>query len=167
MLVKNRSKSIAAVGLEVAAIAGLLSCILIPILYWSKLPDSIPIRFISKPDVWSGKGSIFLLPIFCIGLYLMLSGVVWLQRHTEQLESPKLGEEQKHLLGEIGIFSILRIKTIVMWLFAYIEWRNVLIATGKVSSLGVGTNLIILALFASIIYIFIRYLIFTRGMQRD
>ena len=166
MLVRNRTDYIA-VSLEIAAIAGLLCSIIIPILYWSKLPDSIPIHFISKPGVWSGKGSIFLLPIFCIGSYLMFSGVVWLQRHTEQLESPKLSEEQKHILGEIGIFGILRMKTIVMWLFAYIEWRNVLIATGKASSLGVGTNLIMLALFASIIDIFIRYLIFTRGMQRD
>lgn len=63
------NKSSVGIALEVISAVGLLCCILIPVFYWSRLPNSIPIHFggSGEPDAWSDKGSIVLLPIFGIG----------------------------------------------------------------------------------------------------
>ena len=60
---------------NVIALATLLSGVLLLIVYWSKLPDTVPIHFNIKgeADGWGSKYTLIILPIIAVGFYAFLT----------------------------------------------------------------------------------------------
>ena len=55
----------------------LIGTVLVVVLYWSRLPEQVPIRYDFSGNVtgWGGKGSMFIWPIVGIVFYIILSFV--------------------------------------------------------------------------------------------
>ncbi|MER2000695.1 MAG: DUF1648 domain-containing protein, partial [Lysinibacillus sp.] len=60
---------------NIIALATLLSGVLLIIIYWSKLPDTVPIHFNIKgeADGWGSKYTLIILPFIAGGFYAFLT----------------------------------------------------------------------------------------------
>lgn len=97
-------------GLCLALLAGM---ILLPILFWSRLPDPFPGHFngAGEIDRWGAKWEIFLLPGTSVFMYLLLTFACGLL-----LPSIKKGE-----LPPSAFHWLSALKPMVLALFAFIE----------------------------------------------
>ena len=61
--------------MEGVCAAVLLGMVLGPILFWGRLPDQIPGHYSGAGEIdrWTGKWELFLVPVFSVILYLLLT----------------------------------------------------------------------------------------------
>ena len=61
--------------LNILAVAFMLAGVMLLVLYWSKLPESVAIHYNWKgeADGWGSKYTLILLPIIAFGLFMLLS----------------------------------------------------------------------------------------------
>ncbi|WP_459502288.1 DUF1648 domain-containing protein [Bacillus sp. C1] len=125
---------------------------------WSELPERIPSHFdrMGRPDGWSGKESILILPIIgtlLFFLFYMLGKASQIFNYSTDVpeeKAPKLYAEGRRLMialnVEISVF------------FVIATWKEVQIAIGKANGLG-GWFLIsfIVILFTTLIVYIIRF----------
>jgi hypothetical protein len=141
--------------LRIASIVGVVFLFFLVVVYWSQLPDSIPIHYnaAGKPDSWSGKWSLLILPIIGLVLYIGLS---ILTRFPHLYNFPwKITEENKERQFHLAQMLVLSIKTESIWLFGYIQWQTVQTALGKADGLGASFKFIFFAVIFSTIGIYI------------
>jgi len=130
--------------LRIASIVGVLSLFFLTVVYWSQLPDSIPSHYnaAGEPDSWSGKGSLLILPIVGLVIYIGLS---ILTRFPHLYNFPwKITEENKERQFHLAQMLVLSLKTEIIWLFGYIQWQTIQKALGKVDGLGTSFSFIFL-----------------------
>lgn len=141
--------------LRIASLVGVVFLFFLVVVYWSHLPDSIPIHYnaAGKPDSWSGKWSLLILPIVCLVIYIGLS---ILTRFPHLYNFPwKITEENKERQFHLAQMLVLSIKTEGIWLFGYIQWQTVQIALGKSDGLGTSFSFIFLGVIFGTIGIYI------------
>lgn len=131
-------------GLEAAAIAGIVFMVLMIIKLWAILPATIPSHFngAGQPDGYSGKNSLIIMPVVGMALYLMLS-VIRLFPHICNYPWP-ITEENAQVQYRLAIYMLAWLKVEIMWSFAYINWSTMQVALKQSSGLGEGFLIVML-----------------------
>jgi uncharacterized membrane protein len=122
--------------LEVLALGGLLYAAALLYTEWEQLPLRIPKHFgiSGEPDGWGGKPNLLALLLVGAGLYVLLTILSFF---------PQLGnypweitEENAPRQYRITRSMLSWLKMELVWLFAYLEWCSIQVATGKASGLS-------------------------------
>jgi len=133
--------------LEALSIISVLALIIIPFIYYGKLPDSIPkhFNFNGIPDAYGSKSTIWLLPVLGIALYAMLT-IISKYPHTFNFPT-QVTPQNAGKLYKKGIIIIHLIKLSTIALFVYLNLKTIEIGLGlddKLSALFLLVLLIVL-----------------------
>jgi len=121
--------------LEALAFAALVAIIVIVATHWTELPARVPRHFgiSGKPDRWGNKNGMLLLPLTATGLYLLITLA---SRYQRLINAPiaidRDAPEVQRLLQSMSI----TLKTVLLFVFVYVEWTNVNTALGRSAGLG-------------------------------
>ncbi len=110
--------------IEAIAVFGLAASILLPVIAFKNLPDTIPTHygFNGKADDWSSKTTIFILPAISIIIY---TGLTVLNKFPHTFNYPAKVTAENALLLYTRATRIMRsIKAFVVFLFLFIEWQT-------------------------------------------
>nr|MBN2277077.1 DUF1648 domain-containing protein [candidate division Zixibacteria bacterium] len=122
---------------EMISLAGLFVNVFLIAYYWSGLPERVPGHFgiNGRPDMWSGKASLIILPVVSIFLYALLTlvrrkpqGINYLVKITGDN-----AEKQYRLVRRF--LSVIKIE--IIWVFAFINWIAIKVAFGQCNGLGI------------------------------
>ncbi len=122
--------------LEIATAIGILFWAFVLMQSWSSLPDSIPSHFgpSGKPDAWSNKGTMLVLPIMGIISYI---GLTVLTRYPHIYSYPwRITEQNAKRQYQLGRSLLRCIKMEVVWVFAFIDWKTIQVALDRAEGLG-------------------------------
>ena len=122
--------------LELVSVIGLLLHLFLVTQYWHTLPARVPSHYgpSGKPDAWGGKGAlVFLLAINVIVYVGMTIVARYPQIYNYPVRITQQNAQRQYLLAR---FLIGWIKTVVIWMFAYISWRTMQVALGRAEGLG-------------------------------
>jgi len=114
--------------LEIIAIGGLVFGIFILLQSWSTLPDSIPahFKFSGEVDRWGSKMELLLLPGLSLILYL---GLTILSKYPHIYNyAVEITEENAKRQYHIARTMICWLKTEIVCIFTFIEWKSIQIA---------------------------------------
>ncbi len=118
------------------ALASLLLLIIVPVLYYSELPDEIPIHFgfLGEPDRFGDKSIIWILPIIGIGMYVGLRIVArYPHKHNYLVEITEANAENQYRNGRKLVLTTL---TFIILAFLYITFGVIQVAFGNWEGLG-------------------------------
>ena len=121
--------------LEVASGIGILLGIII-LTQYPDLPDTIPRHFGASgaPDAWGSKKSILVLPLVSIIMYI---GLTILNRYPHIFNYPfEITEQNAVRQYEIARSLLCALKAEIVWVFTYIEWRTIQVASDQAVGLG-------------------------------
>lgn len=123
--------------LEIIGISGIIALIVLPAAFYNSLPDEIPTHFgfTGKPDDFSGKAAIWMLPTIGVVLYAGLSFLNYflVRKEIASKISPGAGAKQKQ-----SAFRLLQfVKAMLAISFAYIEFATIQTALNRAEGLGV------------------------------
>ncbi len=122
--------------LEIIALVGLVILWAVTIIYFGKLPESIPIHFnaTGQPDGFAGKIFIWLLPILGIMVY---AGMTLASRNTKYINYPgKITAENQERVYTNIIRMARVLKVAVVAGFIWIQWGMIKTALGMATGLG-------------------------------
>lgn len=143
----NPPYTLGEIVLEVLAVILLITVIGIAVIYWDKLPQTIPMHFNAEgtPDGWGSKGTIFILPGVSLFIYLLFTviTVVASKKNTVTQDNPYNRRNVDFFRWILGV-----LKCTLLGLFGFLTWSTVLVAMGKASGLGTGFSAVILMIFA-------------------
>jgi uncharacterized membrane protein len=123
-------------AIEFLGLSFLIILIIIPLIYYNRLPERIPVHFnaAGTPDGFGSRSSLFILPATGLFMYLLLT-VLAAFPHIFNFPvtiTPENAEVQYRLATRL-----LRIlKTVILILFSFISWMSVRTATGNATGLG-------------------------------
>ena len=131
--------------LEVLAALLLLVMLVLPVWYWTQLPDKLPTHFNyrGEPTAWGSKSSIWILPCLSIPLYALLTAAA---RYTKLASVPFTIDRDDPNVDALLKEMVLVVKAGVMLTFAFILWssiRTALAQAGGLSLLFVPLNLLL------------------------
>jgi len=123
--------------LETLGIAGIITLIVLPAVFYNQLPQEIPTHFGIKgtPDDFGDKATIWLLPVIGVVLYAGLAFLNYflVRREITSKIGLNVGKYQKQ-----GAFNLLQfVKAILAISFAYIEFATIQTALSRAEGLGV------------------------------
>ena len=107
-----------------------------PLYYFEKLPETIPIHFVAngEADGFSGKGIIWTLPIIGMVMYV---GMFWLNKYHHIFNYPQqVTKENAERLYTIGTRMIMTLNSIITCIFAYITYSTIQTSLGNQDGLG-------------------------------
>ncbi|MEW5925744.1 MAG: DUF1648 domain-containing protein [Candidatus Zixiibacteriota bacterium] len=122
---------------ELVAAAGLLLSIFLIINYWTSLPDEVPSHFgmSGKPDAWSGKGLLIVLPLVSLFLYALFTIVSRFPQYANYLI--KITEQNVERQYRMARQFMAILKAELIWVFTLINWASIAVALGRCEGLGV------------------------------
>lgn len=126
-------------------------------LNYLNLPDRIPTHFgaSGQPDAWSGKTSLFALPIIMVVLYIGLT-ILGRFPHTYNYLCKITKENAPFQYLNTRMFIGL-LKSEIILAFAYIEWATIQVAGGKAYGLGIGfLPVFLIIIFGTLAFFIIR-----------
>jgi len=103
---------------------------------WKSLPDRVPSHFdfAGKPDAWSGRWVLLLLPAIAVAVYAMLTGI---RSIPHRFNYPwRITPENAARQYRMAVSLIVWLKTEVVFMFAYLTWETIHTAQGN--SVGIG-----------------------------
>jgi uncharacterized membrane protein len=121
---------------EAISWVALAALILIPAIWYDRLPEQIPTHygFGGMPDHHSGKGAIWMLPAIGVVLFLLFSGInLLLTARPSRYEKPK-PEELIKLPKIILLMQLL--KVFLSLTFVYIIIQTIRVTSGEAEGLG-------------------------------
>jgi uncharacterized membrane protein len=122
--------------LDLLADAGLLIGILVVAYFRPMLPDFVPSHFnlSGMPDGWSNSSTLLIFPVVSIICYLIL---VLFSRNPRALSfSWSVAETANRDQRKLARLCFHWLKMQVFWLFAYLEWKIIMISLGRAEGLG-------------------------------
>jgi len=122
--------------IELIGIVGLLILIGLPIIYFNELPDTMPIHFglNGQADAWSDKGTVWMLPIIGIVMYL---GMFLLNKFPHIFNYPqKITKDNAEKLYRTATRMVRTLNALIACLFAYITYSTIQTALGNQNGLG-------------------------------
>lgn len=145
--------------LETVAVIGILFTIFISVNAWPTLPDLIPCHFgfSGIADAWGKKWIIWLFPGVNVIFYMVLTD---LSRYPHLFNYPFLiTEKNAKQQYQLARSLVCWLKVLVVWIFAFIEWKTILTTLGKAEGLGtMFLPAIIISLFGPVvIYFYLAY----------
>jgi len=122
--------------LETSGLLCLLALFILPVYYYSGLPDSIPrhFNFAGQADAWGNKQAIFTLPAVGAGLYLLLS-IISRFPHTFNYMA-EITVDNAENQYTIALRMVRMLKLILMIAFLYITAGTINTALRKADGLG-------------------------------
>jgi uncharacterized membrane protein len=131
--------------------------IILLIKVWNILPSSMPTHFdfFGKPDGYGSKNTMLMLPIMSSGLYAMLT---ILERFPKIYNySVDINELNAAFMYQTGREMMVVLKTVIVAIFAYIDFATVETARGAWNGLSPWFLIVSLViLFGSMIYYIVR-----------
>lgn len=121
---------------EILSVVALLTLMIIPIIYFGQLPDRIPSHFdfSGNPDSYLGKGSIWILPIVGLVLYI---GLTILNRFPHKFNYPaKITPENAEKLYGVTTQMMRVLKVVILGLFNYMTYQVINVALNHAEGLG-------------------------------
>lgn len=122
--------------IEIIGFLGLIILIGLPLLFFNKLPETIPIHFglSGEADGFGDKGILWVLPIVgCV----MYSGLIWLIRFPHLYNYPQdVTEANAAHLYKMATRMIRLINTLMSCAFAFLTYKIIQNALGHQSGLG-------------------------------
>lgn len=106
------------------------------IVSWGNLPSKVPTHFdfLGNIDSWGGKGSLLLLPIIMTILYIFLTVI---SKFPQCFNYPvNITEKNAKSQYQNARTFISLLKTEIIVVFLYLEWKSIQIAATKSSGLG-------------------------------
>ena len=139
---------------EFIAFALIVIHILLLVFYYSDLPGTIPTHFngAGDPDGYGSKTTLFLIPAFSVFIYLSLTIAAFFP-HIYNFPV-KITEQNAEIQYRLAIRFLRAIKVLVLLMFAFINYRTVLIALGSTTGLGVVFLPVFLLLFFGVIALY-------------
>lgn len=124
--------------LEICSLAGMLAIFLNLFMVWGSVPNKIPTHFgpSGQADAWGGKGSLLFLPILVIAMYTLLTVIGRFPHIYNYL--CEITENNARFQYQNARTMMVWLKTEIIFIFGYIEWKTVQVALGKTSGLGIG-----------------------------
>jgi uncharacterized membrane protein len=122
---------------------------------WHDMPARIPkhFDFSGNVDSWGGRGSLIFLPVVVLLLYGLLT---ILERFPHVFNyTCEITEDNARFQYQNARLMMLSLKTLLVLLFTYIEWRMTEVALGGAKSLGIWFLPVILVLIACVLIFFI------------
>jgi len=122
--------------IELIGIVGLIILIGLPIIYFGKLPDIIPVHFgfNGQPDGFGTKNVIWMMPVLGGMLYL---GMSLLNKHPHIFNYPqKVTEDNAERLYKTATRMMRILNALVACIFAYITFAIIQTALGNHNGLG-------------------------------
>ena len=122
--------------MEGIAIIGLVLIILLPLLYFSQLPDVIPRHFdaAGNPDGYSNKSIIWFITVIGVALYTGLHYVNRIPHHFNY--SKEVTERNAPQLYKGATRMMRYFKSVIACVFAYITWTMIQTSMGRQDGLG-------------------------------
>lgn len=119
--------ALVAVGVSVVAVARA----------WPELPARVPMHFdlAGEPDGWGGRGSVLLLPVTALFLYLLLSAVQYFPAHWYNYPV-SLTDENRDRQHRLAKGLIVAMKAAICGLFAHLTLGVLETALGRADGLG-------------------------------
>ena len=137
--------------IEILSIIGLIGLIIIPIIYYGKLPEIMPKHFDlhGNPDSYGNKGMVWFLPIIGIVTYIGLS---ILCKYPHKFNYPtQVTEKNAERIYKKGIIIIRIVKLSVILLFNFLNIKMIEIGLHQADKLSVWFLPIFLIVFISMI----------------
>lgn len=140
---------------DMLAIVAILYSIYIIFANYHTMPETIPSHFgfSGKPDAYGGKGTILLLPVVSIFLFLGMSLVARKPHIFNYPVSITLANAEREYILARQFLATIRAEIVGM--FAYLTWSLVEVAQGKTFGLGALFLPVILVTMAVSITIYI------------
>jgi len=151
--------------IEFIGIVGLIILIGLPIIYFSELPDIIPVHFgfNGQPDGFGTKAVIWVMPLLGGMLYL---GMSLLNKHPHIFNYPqKVTEDNAERLYKTATRMMRVLNALVACIFAYITFAIIQTALGNHNGLGTIFMIILLILILGIT-IYSSYKLRQRGQSQ-
>ncbi|MDD4146020.1 MAG: DUF1648 domain-containing protein [Clostridia bacterium] len=123
-------------SLEAISIWGVLLHFTLLFTSWESLPGKIPQHFgvTGAPDAWGGKGTLMILPITTLVMYLLLT-IISKYPHTFNYLY-EINEKNAEVQYRYARYMLVVLKAEIIWSFLYIEWITIQVALGKAKGLG-------------------------------
>jgi len=122
--------------IEVCSLIGIIINIGVIIMFWPKLPLTVPSHFglSGKPDSWNGKWFVLISPIISLALYLFITVI---SRYPHIFNYPwNITEENAGVQYKLARTAIICLKTELVWIFTYIDWTIIQVAMNRARGLG-------------------------------
>jgi hypothetical protein len=129
--------------LEIAAIAGMLTCILMLLPVWKSIPQTIPshMDLSGKVDAMGSKSGLLIIPGITLFLYLLLT-ILSRFPHTFNYPFPVTMDNAERLY-RIGREMMSWLKTIDIWLVTILNWIILQVARGHSSGAGSAMTIVV------------------------
>ncbi|MDF2988824.1 MAG: hypothetical protein K0R50_4334 [Eubacterium sp.] len=142
--------------LEIVSLSGIITIFLYLFIAWEQIPEKVPTHFGSSglPDSWGGRGSLLFLAFLIIPLYSLLTIISKFPHIFNYL--CEITEANARFQYQNTRTMIVLLKTELIFIFGYIEWKSIQVAVGKASGLGTAfLPVLLLVVFGTIgIYIY-------------
>ncbi len=121
---------------ETISIIGLICLIIIPFVFYGKLPETMPKHFDihGNPDAYGSKGMVWFLPILGIVLYAVLT-ILCKYPHTFNFPT-QVTQQNAGKLYKKGIIIIHLVKLTIVSLFVYLNLKMIEIGLGQLDKLS-------------------------------
>lgn len=122
--------------LEVIGLLGIIFTVVIIIISYNDLPDSIPRHFNAsgQPDGFSGKSILFVLPAVTLVTYsIMTIGLKFPHVFNYPLEITKENAERQYRNATLMMRVV---KTIIVLIFGYLTYATIQTGLGEMEGLG-------------------------------
>lgn len=122
--------------IEVAAFSFLIVLIALPLIWYNKLPENIPVHFngAGEPDGYGGKSSLWLLPATGLFIWLLLTVI---EAFPQVYNFPvKITPENIVTQYRMATRLIRILKAVILIIFSFISFQTMKTATGGASGLG-------------------------------
>jgi uncharacterized membrane protein len=144
---------------EIIAFSFLIVLIALPVIYFEKLPDTIPIHFnaAGAPDGYGSNSSLWFLPVTALFMYLLMSVVQFFpQIYNYPVE---ITPENAPVQYRIATRLIRILKTVILVIFSFISFQTIKTATVGAAGLGKAfLPVFLLITFGVIIYYIVQSL---------
>jgi uncharacterized membrane protein len=124
--------------------------------FWSILPDRLPTHydFAGKPDAWGGKETLVILPLVSLFFFIIF---VILERFPRIYNYPVvITEENAERQYRLARSLLTWINFSIIWFFAYMEWRTILVALGRADGLGIAAILVFMLMIMGSVASYVR-----------
>jgi uncharacterized membrane protein len=141
--------------IEFLAFLFLLIQIVIPIVYYNQLPETIPTHFngAGQPDGFGSRSTLWILPVTSLFMYLLMTVV---ESFPQIYNYPvEITPENAVVQYRIATRLIRILKTIILMIFSFITYQTIKTATGAASGLGKAFLPIFLLLTFGVIIVYI------------
>lgn len=112
-------------AMETLALLGVVTTLALTVAYWGALSDRVPnhFGFSGRPDAWSSRGALLVIPVTAAVLYLGLTALAKSPRHFNYLWpiTPENAPAQYRLARQL----LVNLKVVVVCTFGWILWGTI------------------------------------------